>query len=112
MVDDNTVWSYGVTAGISRSVSMARKITVQLPSHLLDKAQRSIPHLDVLEGYWERAGSLRAKLVRQKRRAPLADTLIAQSCLDHDVALVTRDADFRYFARVSGLRVLLESASS
>jgi predicted nucleic acid-binding protein len=71
-----------------------------------------IPHLDVLEGYWERAGTLRAKLVRQKRKAPLADTLIAQSCLDHDVALVTRDADFRNFAGVSGLRVLLESASS
>ncbi len=36
----------------------------------------------------------------------MADALIAQSCLDHDVALVTRDRDFRNFARAAGLRRL------
>ncbi len=35
----------------------------------------------------------------------LADALIAQSCIDHDVRLVTRDADFRHFARLGGLRL-------
>ena len=67
-----------------------------------------VPMLDVLDGYWERAGVLRAKVLRLKRRAPLADTLIAQSCVDHEVALVTRDGDFRTFARVGGLRLLSE----
>lgn len=64
-----------------------------------------LPRLDVLDGYWERAGALRATLLRLKRRARLADTLIAQSCIDHDVALVTRDLDFRHFARAGGLRL-------
>ena len=65
-----------------------------------------LPRLDVLDGYWERAGSLRAKILRLKRRARLADTLIAQSCIDHDVGLVTRDVDFRHFVRTGGLRLL------
>jgi predicted nucleic acid-binding protein len=70
--------------------------------HLLGQ----VPLLDVLDGYWQRAGALRAKVIRLKRRAPLADALIAQSCLDHEVALVTRDADFHTFARASELRIL------
>ena len=62
-----------------------------------------IPLLEVTEGYWERAGLLRARVLRQGRRARLADTLIAQSCLDHDVALITRDTDFQPFVRTAGL---------
>jgi len=65
-----------------------------------------LPRLEVLDGYWERAGSLRAQVLGRKRRARLADTLIAQSCIDHDVGLVTRDGDFQAFARVGGLRLL------
>jgi predicted nucleic acid-binding protein len=65
-----------------------------------------LPRLEVLDGYWERAGSLRAQILKRKRRAPLADTLIAQSCIDHDVGLVTRDVDFRAFMRAGGLRLL------
>lgn len=77
----------------------------KLPKRV-EKLLLQLPRLDVLEGYWERAGSLRAKVLRLKRRARLADTLIAQSCLDHDVGLVTRDADFRHFVAAAGLRVL------
>jgi predicted nucleic acid-binding protein len=67
---------------------------------------RALPRLEVLEGYWERAASLRAKVLARRARALLADTLIAQSCLDHRVALVTRDADFRHFARAGGLEIV------
>jgi predicted nucleic acid-binding protein len=35
----------------------------------------------------------------------LADTLIAQSCIDHHVPLITRDVDFRHFAKL-GMLVL------
>jgi predicted nucleic acid-binding protein len=35
----------------------------------------------------------------------LPDTLIAQSCIDHDVALIARDEDFRHFAEHCGLRL-------
>ncbi len=58
-------------------------------------------------GYWKRAGELRAKLVARKHRARLADALIAQSCIDHDVRLITRDTDFRHFARIGSLRLAL-----
>jgi predicted nucleic acid-binding protein len=40
-----------------------------------------------------------------RRKARLADVLIAQSCLDHRVALITRDRDFRHFARIARLRL-------
>ena len=66
-----------------------------------------LPILEPEPGFWERAGSLRAKLIARKRRARLADTLVAQSCLDYDVRLVTRDDDFRHFVRLGGLRLAL-----
>ncbi len=64
-----------------------------------------LPLLGVIDGYWQRAGLLRAKTIAMGRKARLADVLIAQSCLDHAVALVTRDADFRYLTRASDLRL-------
>jgi predicted nucleic acid-binding protein len=67
----------------------------------------ALPLLDATEGYWERAGRLRAKLLAQGRRARLADTLIAQSCLDHGVALVTRDSDFGHLSRVAGVQLFV-----
>ena len=65
-----------------------------------------LPMLDLLDGYWERAGLLRARMLAQGRKARLADTLITQSCLDHEVELVTRDRDFIPFARLAGLRLV------
>jgi len=67
---------------------------------------KDLPVLEVMEGYWERAGILRSVILSQKLKAKLADTLIAQSCLDHDVTLVTRDGDFRHFATARGLKLL------
>lgn len=67
---------------------------------------RQLPCLATTDGYWQRTGTLRAKVIARRRRAPLADALIAQSCLDHDVALITRDADFEPFATVSRLRLV------
>ena len=64
-----------------------------------------LPTLEVVDGYWERAGLLRARILGRKRRARLADTLIAQFCLDHDVELVTRDPDFAPFAAIGGLKL-------
>lgn len=73
----------------------------------VQQALLALPLLDVTEGYWERAGRLRAKLLAQGRRARLADTLIAQSCLDHGVALVTRDSDFGRLSRVAGVQLFV-----
>ncbi len=61
--------------------------------------------LPIAEGYWERAGLLRASLRRAGRKAALGDALIAQACLDSNVALLTRDSDFKAFAELAGLKL-------
>lgn len=66
---------------------------------------RSVPLLDILPGYWERAAGLRADAKRRGFKAEVADCLIAQSCLDHDIPLITYDLDFRHFVR-AGLKLL------
>ena len=65
-----------------------------------------LPLLDVEPGYWERAGALRASVLKRKKKARVADSLIAQSCLDQSTPLVTRDRDFRHFAAIVGLPLL------
>jgi hypothetical protein len=50
----------------------------RLPRDVRDVVLR-LPLLEILDGYWER---------------------------DHDVELVTRDADFRHFVRLARLRLL------
>lgn len=61
--------------------------------------------LDLSDGYWERTGELRAKLLWAGRKAALGDALIAQACIDNDVPLLTRDTDFQAFAKVGGLKL-------
>lgn len=61
--------------------------------------------LPILDGYWERAGELRATLRAAGLKANLADCLIAQACIDNDAPLITYDRDFRHFQK-AGLRVI------
>ena len=61
--------------------------------------------LPLADGYWERAGACRRALRTLGIRAKVSDTLIAQSCIDNDVALITRDAEFKHFARHCGLKL-------
>lgn len=65
-----------------------------------------VPLLEIRDGYWERAGLLRAGVLAKRRKARLGDALIAQSCLDHRIPLATRDRDFRAFTEAAGLRIL------
>jgi predicted nucleic acid-binding protein len=66
---------------------------------------KNIQNLDIMPGYWERAGRARRLLHQHGLKAKVADALIAQSCIDHDVALIARDKDFRYFAKYCGLKL-------
>jgi len=66
-----------------------------------------IPLIEIETGYWERAGRLRAKVLAQRRKARLGDALIAQSCIDRKVPLLTRHRDFRTFAEATKLDLLL-----
>lgn len=64
-----------------------------------------LPVLAIGPDYWLRAAASRATVLTHKLRARLADALIAQACTDNDVALITRDKDFRHFARHCGLKL-------
>ena len=66
----------------------------------------ALPILDTEPGFWERAGLLRASVLRQRKKARVADALIAQSCLDQSSPLITRDRDFRHFATAAKLPLL------
>lgn len=66
-----------------------------------------LPLVDLEPGFWHRAATLRAKVLAKRRRARLADSLIAQLCLDANIPLITRDRDFRAFAQSSNLLLLL-----
>lgn len=61
--------------------------------------------LEIQDGYWERAGRLRAALIAKGLKPKLADTLIAQNCIDHDAPLLTRDRDFNLFASHTALQL-------
>ncbi len=61
--------------------------------------------LSLEDGFWRRAGQLRAKLLAAGRKAKLADTLVAQTCIDADVPLLTRDRDFEAFVKLGGLKL-------
>jgi hypothetical protein len=78
-----------------------------LPSDVAEMLAQ-IPMIDVAEGYWKRAGALRAKVLSQRRKARLGDALIAQCCIDANTALITRDGDFRSFVDAAGLDVVFQ----
>ena len=65
-----------------------------------------LPRIEIVDGYWERTGKLRASVIAMRRKARLADALIAQACLDHGLPIIVRDRDFRHFAAAAGLVIL------
>jgi predicted nucleic acid-binding protein len=73
------------------------------------KTISEVPLIETESGYWQRAGALRAKVLAQRRKARLGDALIAQTCIDKGIALITRDRDFRMFAESANHDVVLES---
>ena len=75
--------------GAISPVTVAELLSDPDLSSTLKQTILELPVLQILEGF----------------RANLADTLIAQSCLDHQATLVTRDRDFKAFVSVSGLRL-------
>jgi hypothetical protein len=70
----------------------------------------ALPLIDITPGYWQRAGVLRATVLARRRKARLGDALIAQSCLDSGLALLTRDKDFRAFAEAARLDLVIQPA--
>jgi predicted nucleic acid-binding protein len=70
----------------------------RLPAEHADMV-RNLRTLDLIDGYWERAGLLRSSVNRGGFKARLGDVLVAQACMDADVPLIVSDKDFRHFTR-------------
>lgn len=68
---------------------------------------RIAPLVELSADFWRRAGDLRRRLLQQGFKARLPDALVAQCCIDADIALITRDRDFRHFAAAGGLKLAL-----
>jgi predicted nucleic acid-binding protein len=82
----------------------------KLPSDV-SRTLSELPLVDVEPGYWQRAGELRATVLKRRRKARLGDALIAQSCIDRGISLLTRDRDFRSFADAVGLDLVIRPAA-
>ena len=83
----------------------------KLPSGVAETLSE-VPSVEIESGYWQRAGGMRAKVLARRRKARLGDALIAQSCIDGGIPLLTRDRDFRAFAEAAGLDLVLGSATA
>jgi predicted nucleic acid-binding protein len=82
-----------------------------LPRSLADTLS-DVPMIEIEAGFWQRAGALRAKVLAKRRKARLGDALIAQTCIDRGVALITRDRDFRAFVNAAGLDIISSFAAT
>lgn len=98
--------AFGDRVGVIAPVILTEILSDGSLAKPIREAILQLPLLAIADGYWERAGLLRARILKSGRKAGLADTLIAQSCLDHRATLVSRDRDFRVFHRLAGLRLL------
>jgi hypothetical protein len=78
----------------------------ELPSAVAETLLE-VPLIEIKIGYWERAGALRAKVLAKGRKARLGDVLIAQTCIDRGVPLLTRDSDFEAFAEAASLDLVI-----
>jgi predicted nucleic acid-binding protein len=77
------------------------------PSPDIERLLRTVPLLDIGRGFWSRAGHTRAVLLARGLKAALADTLIAQCCIDSGSPLVARDRDYHHFVEYCGLKMAI-----
>jgi predicted nucleic acid-binding protein len=80
----------------------------KLPSDV-SQTLSELPLIEVEPGYWQRAGELRAKVLAKRRKARLGDALIAQTCIDRGIPLLTRDRDFYAFAEAAAFDLVIGS---
>ena len=75
-------------------------------NNLAKKTISELPQLPIEEGFWERVGKTRLKLLEQGFKARTLDTMIAVYCLDHRMPLIARDNDYRHFEKHFKLKLL------
>ena len=107
----------GTTARIAQAVTSG---DAMLPPIVLTEALSDVnlrpedrrrtlefPLMPLYDGYWYRAGNLRRQLFENRLKAPTADCLIAQACLDMGLLLIASDREFKRFVPI-GLKLFLE----
>ena len=71
----------------------------------VEKIIVNMSSLPITDGYWLRVAKNRKSILQKKRKARLADSLIAQSCIDYGLVLITRDSDFKAFSEYCNLKL-------
>jgi predicted nucleic acid-binding protein len=79
----------------------------KLPSKVAETLSE-VPLIQIESGYWQRAAALRATVSAKRRKARLGDALIAQTCIDRGIPLLTRDRDFHAFAEAAAIDLVLK----
>ncbi len=97
-------------AVIERELVFAPPVITELragaiPNDELEVLLADTPRLPLDDGLWDRAGRNRRLLIERGLKARFADAVIAQCCIDADVALIARGRDYRHFERWCGLRL-------
>lgn len=90
--------------------AMAELLSYPRPRPMLEPLLARMPTLPLLDGYWTRVGEARRILLGLGLRARLGDALIAQCCIDAEIALIAHDPDFRHFATHCGLKLAVQAA--
>jgi predicted nucleic acid-binding protein len=80
----------------------------RIPANLAETLL-ALPLIEIESGYWQRAGVLRSKAFAKRRKPRLGDALIAQSCIDRGIPLLTRDRAFRAFVEGAAIDFLVET---
>ena len=72
----------------------------------VEKALSEMPFAAPAPDFWKKTGNLRRLLAKQGTNATLADCLVVQSCLEHDLPLLTRDKGIKKFGAKAGLTLI------
>jgi predicted nucleic acid-binding protein len=95
LIEGRVVMAPAVLAELLSSTEMTADV---------ERALSEMPFAAPGPGFWKETGSLRRLFAKQGVNAALADCLVAHSCLEHDLPLLTRDKGIRKFGAKVGLR--------
>ena len=86
---DNTQFALEQSQAVLPPVVLSELLSEPHLPKSLSQIILELPLLEVHEGFWERSGKLRAKLIEKGYKARLADTLIAQSFIHNKIPPIT-----------------------
>jgi predicted nucleic acid-binding protein len=85
--------------------AMAELLSYPRARPMLEPMLARMPTVTLVDGYWTRVGETRRTILTLGLKARLGDALIAQACIDADIALIAHDPDFHHFEAHCGLKL-------